>query len=156
VELGLVEDHHVRVSGAQATGCSPVAAAFKEGVDHVRPVKPDTIAKSLAIGNPADGYYALQTARETEGRIDDVSDEEIVDAITLLARTEGLFAETAGGVTIGTLKKLREAGAIGAGERVVAYVTGVGFKTIDALEERVGVTMTVSPSLEEFTDQLGR
>jgi threonine synthase len=156
VELGLVEDRHVRVSGAQAQGCSPVSTAFREGTDHVRPVKPDTIAKSLAIGNPADGYYALQTARETGGVIDDVTDEEIVDGITLLARTEGLFAETAGGVTIGVLKKLREAGAIRSDERVVAYVTGVGFKTIDALEERVGATMTVSPSLEEFQEQLGR
>jgi threonine synthase len=156
VELGLVADHHVRVSGAQALGCSPVSTAFKEKADHVRPVKPDTIAKSLAIGNPADGYYALQTARETDGAIDDVTDEEIVDAITLLARTEGLFAETAGGVTIGTLKKLREAGVVRQDERVVAYVTGVGFKTIEALEERVGATMTVSPSLEEFQHQLGR
>jgi threonine synthase len=155
VELGLVPDRHVRVSGAQAKGCAPVSTAFKDGTDHVRPVKPDTIAKSLAIGNPADGYYALQTARETGGMIDDVTDEEIVDGITLLARTEGLFAETAGGVTIATLKKLREAGAVRQDERVVAYITGVGFKTIEALEERVGATMTISPSLEEFQEQLG-
>ena len=155
VELGLVDDRPVLVSGAQAKGCSPVSTAFKEGADHVRPVKPETIAKSLAIGNPADGYYALTTSRETGGVIEDVTDEEIVDAITLLARTEGLFAETAGGVTIGTLKKLREAGHIGSSESVVAYVTGTGFKTIDALEERVGPAMTVSASLEEFREQLG-
>ncbi|MGH2740026.1 MAG: threonine synthase [Actinomycetota bacterium] len=152
--LDLVEDRAVRVSGAQASGCSPVATAFKTGADHVRPVKPETIAKSLAIGNPADGYYALRLARETGGAIDDVSDEEIIDGVRLLAETEGLFAETAGGVTIGVLKRLCETGVVRSDETVVAYVTGTGFKTVEALEEKVGPTMTVSPSLEEFQDQL--
>ncbi len=154
-EVGLVDGRQVRISGAQATGCSPVATAFKAGTDDVRPVKPETVAKSLAIGNPADGYLAVRVARETGGLIEDVSDEEIVSAMRLLAETEGLFAETAGGVTIGCLRRLRESGAIGADEVVVAYVTGSGFKTVEALEEQVGPTYTVSPSLQELREAAG-
>jgi threonine synthase len=149
--VGLLDEQpHVRVSGAQATGCSPVATAFADGSDHIRPVKPSTIAKSLAIGNPADGWYALDVVRSTGGGIGSVSDDEIIDAIRLLARTEGIFAETAGGVTIATLKQLAEQGVIRADERVVAYVTGNGLKTIEAIAPYVAPTATIAPSLEAF------
>jgi threonine synthase len=154
VEAGLVEHHAVRISGAQATGCAPVATAFKAGTDEVQPVKPTGIAKSLAIGSPADGHYAVRLATETGGAIDDVSDEEIVDAIRLLASTEGLFAETAGGVTIGVLRKLASAGVVHPDETVVAYVTGNGFKTIEALEGRLGPWATVPPSLDAFLETI--
>jgi threonine synthase len=155
VAVGLVEDRPVRISGAQATGCAPVARAFKEGTDQVRPVRPETIAKSLAIGNPADGYYAVRVARETGGSIEDASDEEIVAGVRMLAETEGLFAETAGGVTVACLRKLAEAGVIRSDERVVAYITGTGFKTVEALEEALPPSLTVSPSLEEFREAAG-
>jgi threonine synthase len=140
----------VRVSGAQADGCSPVATAFAEGTDFVRPVKPHTIAKSLAIGNPADGIYALDVVRSTGGAIASVSDAEIVDAIRLLARTEGIFAETAGGVTIATLAKLAASGVVRPDERVVAYVTGIGLKTLDAVASQCQPTATIAPTLEAF------
>ncbi|TMK18638.1 MAG: threonine synthase, partial [Actinobacteria bacterium] len=133
VRVGLLDGHQTRISGAQATGCSPVAAAFKAGTDHIRPVKPQTIAKSLAIGNPADGYYAVKASRETGGSMEDVSDEEVVEGIRLLARTEGIFAETAGGVVVATLRKLCAAGAIRPDERTVAFITGDGLKTIEAV-----------------------
>ncbi|MDQ1403035.1 MAG: threonine synthase, partial [Actinomycetota bacterium] len=150
-KVGLLDDEpHVRVSGAQATGCSPVATAFADGSDYIKPVKPSTIAKSLAIGNPADGWYALDVVRSTGGGIGSVSDDEIIDAIRLLARTEGIFAETAGGVTIATLKQLAEQGVVRADERVVAYVTGNGLKTIEAIAPYVGPTATIAPSLEAF------
>ena len=137
-KVGLLDDEpSVRISGAQATGCSPVATAFAEGVDHVRPVRsPTTIAKSLAIGNPADGWYALDTVRSSGGAIGSVTDDEIVEGIRLLARTEGIFAETAGGVTIATLAKLAAEGVVRPDERVVAYVTGHGLKTIEAVSPR--------------------
>jgi threonine synthase len=146
----LPEPPPVRVSGAQASGCAPVATAFAQGVDHIRPVKPDTIAKSLAIGNPADGWYALDVVRSTGGALAAVSDEEIVEGIELLARTEGIFAETAGGVTIATLARLAESGVVRRDERVVAYVTGHGLKTIEAVTSRAGPTATIAPSLEAF------
>ncbi|MDQ1374928.1 MAG: threonine synthase [Actinomycetota bacterium] len=150
-EVGLLPDApHVRISGAQAAGCSPVATAFAEGVDHVRPVKPSTIAKSLAIGNPADGWYALDTVRSSGGAIGSVTDDEIVDGIRLLAQTEGIFAETAGGVTIATLAKLANEGVVRSDERVVAYVTGLGLKTIEAVSPHVGPTATIAPTLEAF------
>ncbi|MEY2565821.1 MAG: threonine synthase [Actinomycetota bacterium] len=150
-KVGLLDDEpHVRISGAQATGCSPVATAFAEGVDHVRPVKPSTIAKSLAIGNPADGWYALDTVRSSGGAVASVTDEEIVAGIRLLAQTEGIFAETAGGVTIATLAKLAEQGVVRRDERVVAYVTGHGLKTIEAVSPYVGPTATIAPTLEAF------
>ena len=151
-KVGLLDEApHVRVSGAQAAGCSPVATAFANGTDHIRPVKPDTIAKSLAIGNPADGFYALDVVRSTGGAIESVTDDEIVEGIRLLARTEGIFAETAGGVTIATLAKLAQQGVVRPDERVVAYVTGIGFKTIDAVSPVVGPTATIEPTLEAFT-----
>ncbi len=137
----------VRISGAQAAGCSPVAAAFASGADHVRPVKPSTIAKSLAIGNPADGGYALDVVRRTGGAIGSVTDDEIVEGIRLLARTEGIFAETAGGVTIATLVKLVSSGVIKHDERVVVYVTGSGLKTVEALDGRVSVSEPIGATL---------
>jgi len=147
--LGLVEgDKAVRISGAQASGCSPVATAFAEGADHVRPVKPATIAKSLAIGNPADGWYALEAVRRSGGAIGAVTDEEIIEGIGLLARTEGIFAETAGGVTVATLAKLAAAGVVRPDERVVVYITGNGLKTVEALAGALGPSATIPPTLE--------
>jgi len=140
----------VRVSGAQALGCSPVATAWRDGSDTIRPVKPDTIAKSLAIGNPADGYFALDAVRQTEGGLAAVSDGEVVEGIRLLARTEGIFAETAGGVTVASLKRLAEEGVVGRDERVVVYITGLGLKTLDAVETVVGPTATISPTIDAF------
>jgi threonine synthase len=149
--LGLIEDGgSVTVHGAQPTGCAPVAEAFATGADHIRPVKPKTIAKSLAIGNPADGWYALEIVRETGGSIEAVSDREVVDAIRLLARTEGIFAETAGGVTVATLARLAAAGKFRPDETVVAYITGNGLKTIDALGDDVGPTVTIAPNIGAF------
>jgi threonine synthase len=151
--VGLLdEEPQVRVSGAQALGCSPVASAFLEGRDVIKPVKPDTIAKSLAIGNPADGYFAIDAVRSTGGGMAAVTDEEIVEGIRLLARTEGIFAETAGGVTIATLQKLAASGVIRADERVVVYITGHGLKTLDAVAEVVGPTATIRPTIEAFHD----
>ncbi|HTF55090.1 MAG TPA: threonine synthase [Pseudonocardia sp.] len=147
--LGLVEPTPYRVFGAQATGCSPVATAFHEGTDVVRPVRPDTIARSLAIGNPADGPYVLDTVRRTGGALADVSDEEVVDAIQLLARTEGIFAETAGGVTLACTKKLVESGQLDPDADTVLLITGDGLKTLDAVAGRVGPTATVSASTAE-------
>jgi threonine synthase len=147
---GLGDRGQVRISGAQADGCSPVASAFVDGVDFVRPVKPSTIAKSLAIGNPADGVYVLDVVRESGGAIASVSDAEIVDAQLLLARTEGIFTETAGGVTIGVLAKLAASGVIHRDERVVAYVTGNGLKTLDAVAPRCQPTATIAPTIDAF------
>jgi threonine synthase len=134
-EVGLIEGELPVFCGAQALGCSPVATAFAEGWEVCKPQRPDTIAKSLAIGDPADGPYALDLARSTDGVIESVTDEEIRDGIRLLAETTGVFTETAGGVTIGVLAKLAEAGTIGSEERVVAYITGEGLKTLDAARE---------------------
>ena len=151
-QVGLIEAHPVRVSGAQAVGCSPVATAFDEGTDYVRPVKPHTIAKSLAIGNPADGPYALDVVRRSGGSIGSVTDDELVEGIRLLARTEGIFAETAGGVTIATLAKLAAAGVVRRDERVVAFITGNGLKTIEAVAPVVGPTATIAPTLDAFAE----
>jgi threonine synthase len=154
-DVGLLdEEPHVRVSGAQASGCSPVATAFAEKTDAIRPVKPSTIAKSLAIGNPADGWYALKTVRDSGGAFGSVTDAEIVDGIKLLARTEGIFAETAGGVTIATLAKLASEGIVRSDEKVVAYVTGHGLKTTEALSGSVGPTSTIAPTMEAFASAL--
>ncbi len=154
-QVGLLdEEPSVRVSGAQAEGCSPVATAFAEGTDAIRPVKPHTIAKSLAIGNPADGWYALDTIRKSGGSCASVTDEEVLDGIRLLARTEGIFAETAGGVTIATLAKLAAQGVIRPDERVVAMITGHGLKTVEALADVVGPTATIAPTLDSFAEAL--
>jgi threonine synthase len=149
LELGLVEGELPTFCGAQAEGCSPVATAFAEGWDVCKPQRPDTIAKSLAIGDPADGPYALELARSTGGAIESVSDPEIRAAIRLLAETTGIFTETAGGVTIGVLAKLAERGEIGADETVVAYITGEGLKTLDAVRESFRMH-EIEPSLESF------
>jgi threonine synthase len=153
-KLGLVEPGTVRISGAQAEGCSPVAQAFAAGADEVRPVKPSTIAKSLAIGNPADGWYALEVVRRTGGAIGSATDPEIIEGIRLLARTEGIFAETAGGVTIATLAKLAASGVIKRHERVVAYVTGNGLKTVEALPGHVTVRDAIAPTLDAVAQAL--
>jgi threonine synthase len=148
-ELGLVEGELPSFHGAQARGCGPVAEAFAAGADVCRPVKPDTIAKSLAIGTPADGPYALDLARRTEGTISAVSDDEIRAGIRLLAETAGVFTETAGGVTAATLAKLAAAGELGADDRVVVYITGEGLKTLDAVQD--GFHMhEIEPTLEQF------
>ncbi len=153
VNVGLLPEDsgQVRISGAQAAGCSPVANAFAEGHDFVRPVKPSTIAKSLAIGNPADGGYALDAVRSSGGAIAAVTDDEIIEGIRLLARTEGIFAETAGGVTIATLAKLAASGVVRPDERVVAYVTGLGLKTIEAVADYGRPTATIAPTMEAFS-----
>ena len=149
LDLGLVEGALPIFNGAQALGCSPVATAFAEGWDVCKPQKPDTIAKSLAIGDPADGPYAVEQARSTGGAVDSVTDAEIRDGISLLAETTGIFTETAGGVTIGVLKKLAERGDIGAGERVVVYITGEGLKTLDATRDRFQMH-EIDPDLASF------
>ena len=150
IKLGLVEDKPYKIFGAQAEGCSPVSTAFKAGHDVVRPQKPATIAKSLAIGNPADGPYVLDIARRTGGAVEDVNDEQIVDAIKLLARTEGIFAETAGGVTVGVTKKLIDAGLLDPTLTTVVLNTGDGLKTLDAVAPTTGPSATIRPSLDAF------
>ncbi len=149
IELGLVEGELPTFNGAQAEGCSPVATAFANHRDFCQPVKPNTIAKSLAIGNPADGPYALDLARGTEGSIDSVTDEEIKDGIRLLARTTGIFTETAGGVTTAVLAKLARRGDIDPDERVVAYITGEGLKTLDCARGTFE-TWQIEPTLDAF------
>ena len=150
IALGLVEDTPYKVFGAQATGCSPVSAAYKTGTDAIRPVKPDTIAKSLAIGNPADGIYVLDICRRSGGAVEDISDEEVREGILLLARTEGIFTETAGGTTVGVLKKLVETGQLDPALETVVINTGMGLKTLDAVADRVGPAATIAPSYDAF------
>ncbi|HEV7934484.1 MAG TPA: threonine synthase [Actinomadura sp.] len=150
IQLGLVEDKPYRVFGAQALGCNPVAAAFKDGHDVVRPVKPDTIAKSLAIGNPADGPYVLDVARRTGGAVEDVTDAEVVEGIQLLARTEGIFGETAGGVTVATLRKLAESGKLDPGAETVIINSGDGLKTLNVVAPVARPSAQIAPSLEAF------
>ncbi len=153
LDAGLVSGELPAFNGAQASGCSPVATAFAEGWDVCRPQKPDTIAKSLAIGDPADGPYALELARNTGGAIDSVTDDEIRAGIRLLAETTGIFTETAGGVTIATLVKLAERGAVDRSERVVAYITGDGLKTLDAVRD--GFRMhEIDPSVDALDAEL--
>jgi threonine synthase len=149
-ELGLVEDKPWRVFGAQATGCSPVSEAFSKGWDVVRPVKPSTIAKSLAIGNPADGPYVLDVVRRTGGVVADVSDPEIVDSIRLLARTQGIFGETAGGVTVGVLRKLLDSGQLDPDAETVIINSGDGLKTLDAVAPAVSVPAAIKPTVAAF------
>jgi threonine synthase len=149
LELGLLEGRLPAFNGAQAEGCSPVASAFGAGHEICRPVKPRTIAKSLAIGNPADGPYALALARRTGGSIDAVSDDEITEGIRLLARTTGIFTETAGGVTVAVLAKLARSGQIDRDERVVVYITGDGLKTLDAVRDAIEIRQ-IEPKVEAF------
>ncbi|MGW7536389.1 threonine synthase [Amycolatopsis sp. NPDC054798] len=154
-QLGLVDASPYKVFGAQATGCSPVSAAYRNGHDVVQPVKPDTIARSLAIGNPADGPYVLDVVNRTGGAIEDVTDEEVVEGIRLLARTEGIFTETAGGVTVATAKKLVETGKLDPDAETVLLITGDGLKTLDAVENHVGPKATVPPSAAAVAKALG-
>jgi threonine synthase len=154
-KVGLIDSVHTRMSGAQADGCSPVATAFREGSMNFRPVKPKTIAKSLAIGNPADGYYALKQMKDTHGACASVTDEEVIEGMKLLAETEGIFAETAGGVVIASLKKLVEQGTVGRDELTVAYITGAGLKTQEAVTDHVIEALHVSPNVDSFESRLG-
>lgn len=155
-EIGILEDLNTKVFAAQATGCSPITLAIKSGTDVIRPVKPDTIAKSLAIGNPADGFYATQVVRDTGGYAEDVSDQEIIDAIKLLARTEGIFAETAGGVTLASTRKLIGSGRIKREGTTVICITGNGLKTQEALQGHVVSPHYIKPSLASFEEVLGK
>src|SRR6266403_1739508 len=149
-KLGLVDEAEFQIHGAQATGCSPISTAQKAGLDFFKPVKPNTIAKSLAIGTPADGFYALKVMKETGGVADDVTDDEVRAGIRLLAECEGIFAETAGGVTVGVAKKLIASGKIPANDSAVLCVTGNGLKTLDALNGTLGHPREIKPSLREF------
>ena len=155
-KIGLLKDVSTKVNGAQAEGCSPIATAYKAGRDFFKPVKPNTIAKSLAIGNPADGYYALKTVGESGGAMDAVTDDEVIEGIKLLAQTEGIFAETAGGVTIGTLRKLVKQGAVKKHDVTVAYITGNGLKTQEAVVDSVGRPFRIPPSLVKFEQTFGQ
>ncbi len=149
LEVGLLEGRLPTFNGAQAEGCSPVATAFREGRDFCRPVKPETIAKSLAIGNPADGPYALELARRSGGAIDAVTDDEIREGIKLLAQTTGIFTETAGGVTTAVLRKLAERGDIDESERVIAVITGEGLKTLECARGTFEA-WEIDPNAESF------
>ena len=155
LEVGLIEGELPKFNGAQAAGCSPVAQAFEGGHDVCRPVRPDTIAKSLAIGNPADGPYAVDLARRSGGAVDSVTDDEIRDGIRLLAETTGIFTETAGGVTTATLAKLAREGRIGPDERVVVVITGEGLKTLDAIRGTFE-THEIAPSFDDFVATVER
>jgi threonine synthase len=151
--LGLIDELHTKVHGAQPEGCSPIVRAFKENAEFVRPVKPNTIVKSLAIGNPADGIYALQAMRESGGVAEAVTDDEVIEGIKLLAETEGIFTETAGGVTVAVLKKLVEQGIIDSDETVVALITGCGLKTQEAVSDRIAQPIVIEPNLRAFQER---
>ncbi len=153
-KIGLAPETPYRIHGAQATGCSPISTAQKAGLDFFKPVKPNTIAKSLAIGTPADGFYALKAMKDTNGQADDVTDDQIREGITLLAECEGIFAETAGGVTVGVAKKLIASGAIAADDAAVLCITGNGLKTLDAVAGHAGCAREIKPSLREFENLL--
>ncbi|HZA30434.1 MAG TPA: threonine synthase [Propionibacteriaceae bacterium] len=152
IKLGLVEDKPYVIFGAQATGCSPVAQAYRAGHDVVAPVRPDTIAKSLAIGNPADGPYVLDVVRRTGGLVADVNDDAVVANIQRLARTEGIFAETAGGVTVGVAAKLVDEGVLDPAAETVVINSGDGLKTLDAIADKVGPKTTIPPRYDAFTE----
>jgi threonine synthase len=154
VKLGFVEDKPVKFFGAQATGCSPISTAVKTGSSEIEPQKPATIARSLAIGNPADGHYAIKTIKQSGGWSEDVSDPEVVDSIRLLAETEGIFTETAGGVTVGTAGKLYRQDRILPEETTVLCITGNGLKTTDALAGVYQTERAIAPKLTEFENYL--
>jgi threonine synthase len=156
IRTGILEDQPYTIHGAQASGCGPIAAAMKLGTDIVKPVsEPKTIVKSLAIGTPADGYYAIHSMRETGGTAEDCTDEEVIEGIRLLAETEGIFAETAGGVTVACAKKLIDGGHIPRNESVVLCITGHGLKTVEAIQGKCGHPRLIKPSLREFEHTLG-
>jgi threonine synthase len=148
--VGLLDEVFTKIHGAQASGSNPIVSAFKAGIDWIKPQRPQTIAKSLAIGNPADGYYALKAIRESGGWAEDVTDEEIIEGMKLLAKTEGIFTETAGGVTVGVTKKLIEQGIIPKDESILISITGNGLKTQEAIQDRVGRPLIIDARLSEF------
>lgn len=154
--IGIIDDIDTKIYAAQATGCCPITNAIKEDSDIIKPVKPNTIAKSLAIGNPADGIYAVGTVKESGGCAEDISDEEIVVAIKLLAATEGIFTETAGGVTLGATKKLIEQGKIPKDESIVVCITGNGLKTQEAVVEKIGKPIKIKPNIASFEEHVKR
>jgi threonine synthase len=153
--LGLIQPVNTHMYLSQAAGCSPIVNAFQAGTLHVHPVKPNTIAKSIAIGNPADGYYALRVARQSGGAACAVTDEEVVEGMKLLAETEGIFAEAAGGVVIAVLRKLATSGIIKRDELTVAFITGTGLKTQEAVADVVH-PLLIQPTLESFEEVLGK
>ena len=153
-KLGLIDEIDTKIYAAQATGCAPIVTAVKEDSDIIKPVKPNTIAKSLAIGNPADGVYAVGTVKESGGWAEDVSDDEIVEAMKLLAFTEGIFTETAGGVTLGVTKKLIEQGRIPRDESILICITGNGLKTQEAVTEKIGKPIRIKPNIASFEDNV--
>jgi threonine synthase len=148
-KLGLIDELNTKVTGAQAEGCSPITTAFRNG-EPVKPIRPNTIEKSLAIGNPADGFYAVKVMKESGGTAGSATDSELIEGIKLLARTEGIFTETAGGVVVATLKKLVESGEIDSDERTVIYITGNGLKTQDVLADYLPAPIKIKPDLEAF------
>ena len=154
IDLGLVDGAAPVLFGAQATGCSPIATAFSDGAEVITPQRPNTIARSLAIGNPADGPYVLDELRAHGGDCGSVSDDEVLECIGLLARTEGIFAETAGGVTIAALRQMIQRGTIDPDKSIVAIISGHGLKTLDAVVETATVTATIKPSLDAAEDAL--
>jgi len=154
-QLGIIGDVPTKMYVAQATGCSPISTMVKERAEIMKPVRPNTIAKSIAIGNPADGYYAAEACRKSGGWGEDVTDDEVVEGISLLARTEGIFTETAGGVTVAVTRKLIEQGRIPKDESVVICITGNGMKTIDAVIGKIGSTIPISPTLASLEQALG-
>lgn len=149
-QIGFLDGVNTKIHGAQASGSNPITSALKEGIDWIKPQKPKTVAKSLAIGNPADGHYALKTIRESGGWGEDVTDEEVIEGMKLLAQTEGIFTETAGGVTVGVTKKLIEQGVIPKNESILISITGNGLKTQEAIQDRVGHPLIIDAKLSEF------
>lgn len=154
--LELIDRIDTKIYAAQATGCAPIVTGIKENSDIIRPVKPNTIARSLAIGNPADGIYAFRTVKESGGWAEDVSDDEIVEAMKLLAATQGIFTETAGGVTLGVTKKLIEQGRIPKDESILICITGNGLKTQEAVTEKIGKPIKINPNIASFEENIGR
>jgi len=155
-KLGVIGDVPTKMYVAQATGCNPISTMVKERSEIMKPVRPNTIAKSIAIGNPADGYYAAETCRKSGGWAEDVSDEEVVEGIQLLAETEGIWTETAGGVTVATTRKLIAQGVIPKDESVVICITGNGLKTIDAVLGKIGQTIPIQASLASLEEALAK
>ena len=156
-KIGLLEEEpHCRLTIAQGAGCAPIVNAIKEKTDFIKPVKPTGIAKSLAIGNPADGFYAKEVVEKTNGFAEAISDEEIVAGIKLLAETEGIFTETAGGVTIGALKRLAEAGKFDPEATIVVAITGHGLKTQEAVADALTLIPTINPTLDDFEKEMMR
>ena len=155
-KIGLINKVDTKIYAAQATGCAPIVTAVKENSEIIKPVKPNTIAKSLAIGNPADGVYAVGAVKESGGWAEDVSDDQIVEAIKLLASTEGIFTETAGGVTLGVAKKLIEQGRIPKDESIVVCITGNGLKTQEAVSEKIGKPIKIRPNITSFEENVKR